>query len=84
MSTTNWFLYLVKETFVSEDEIIHSGEDGVGRCSMEPGMMEAPYGMMYVIPDPFVMEYHKKRGQKRICPSLIKNAVEDYFGIKLR
>jgi len=84
MSTTNWFLYVVKEAFVTEDEIIQPGENGVGRCSMDPGMMEAPYGMMYVIPDAFVVEYHKERGFKRASSSLISEAVESYFGVKLK
>ena len=79
MSTTNWFLYVVKEAFVTEDEIIQPGENGVGRCSME-----APYGMMYVIPDAFVVEYHKERGFKRASSSLISEAVESYFGVKLK
>lgn len=84
MSTTNWFLYVVKEAFVTEDEIIQPGENGVGRCSMDPGMMEAPYGMMYVIPDAFVVEYHKERGYKRASSLLISEAVESYFGVKLK
>jgi len=84
MSAANWFLYIVKETFLTEDEIMHTGDSGVGRCSMDPGVMEAPYGMMYVIPDTFVIEYHKKKGLKRVCSSVVRDAVESYFGVKLR
>ena len=58
----NWFLYVVKETIIEGDEIIKPGQNGVGRCSMSPGIMEAPYGLMYVIPNEFVIEYHKERG----------------------
>jgi hypothetical protein len=84
MSTTNWFLYVVKEAFLTEDEIMYTGEIGVGRCSMDTGIMEAPYGMMYVIPDDFVIEYHKKKGLKRVCSSVVRDAVESYFGVKLK
>ena len=80
----NWFLYVVKESIIEGDEIIEPGQNGVGRCSMAPGMMEVPYGLMYVIPHEFVVEYHKKKGQKRPCASIIEEAVEEYFGVLLR
>jgi len=83
MRETNWFLYVVKETFIDGDDVIKAGENGVGRCSMSPGIMEAPHGMMYVIPYEFVAEYHKKRGQKRPCATLIADAAEAYFGTRL-
>jgi hypothetical protein len=80
----NWFLYVVKETIIEGDEIIKPGQNGVGRCSMSPGIMEAPYGLMYVIPNEFVIEYHKERGQHRPCASIIESAVEAYFGARLK
>lgn len=80
----NWFLYVVKETIIDGDEIIQPGQNGVGRCSMSPGIMEAPYGLMYVIPDEFVIKYHKDRGQHRPCASIIESAVEAYFGARLK
>jgi hypothetical protein len=80
----NWFLYVVKETIIDGDEIIQPGENGVGRCSMNPGIMEAPFGLMYVIPHDFVVEYHKKRGQRRPCATIIESAVEEYFGARLK
>ena len=80
----NWFLYLVTEPFIDGDIITKPGEKGVGQCSMSPGIMEAPYGVMYVIPESYVVEYHKLKKQKKICASLITEAVEKYFGISLR
>ena len=59
----NWFLYVVKESVIDGDDIIEVGESGVGRCSMGPGIMEAPYGLMYVIPHEFVIKFHKEKGQ---------------------
>jgi hypothetical protein len=80
----NWFLYVVKESVIDGDIIINPGENGVGRCSMSPGIMEAPYGLMYVIPNEFVIEFHKERGQRRPCATLIEQAVEAYFGARLK
>lgn len=80
----NWFLYVVKESIIEGDKIINPGENGVGRCSMQPGIMEAPYGLMYVIPKEFVIEFHKERGQKKPCASIIEQAVEAYFGVILK
>jgi hypothetical protein len=80
----NWFLYVVKEAIIDGDKIINPGENGVGRCSMSPGIMEAPYGLMYVIPREFVIEFHKKKGQKRPCASVVAEAVESYYGVNLK
>jgi len=80
----NWFLYVVKENVIDGDIIIKPGENGVGRCSMSPGIMEAPFGLMYVIPNEFVIEFHKERGQKRPCATIIEQAVEAYFGARLK
>jgi|TARA_R100000908_G_C3663421_1_gene89647 hypothetical protein len=80
----NWFLYVVKESIIDGDEIIRPGENGVGRCSMAPGIMEVPFGLMYVIPHDFVVEYHKERGQRRPCATIIESAVEEYFGARLK
>ena len=80
----NWFLYVVKESVIDGDDIIEAGESGVGRCSMGPGIMEAPYGLMYVIPHEFVIKFHKEKGQKNPCASIVEEAVEAYFGVNLR
>lgn len=84
MRETNWFLYVVKETIIDGDEIIKPGQNGVGRCSMDPGIMEAPFGLMYVIPHEFVAQFHKDRGQRRPCATLIEDAAEAYFGALLK
>lgn len=80
----NWFLYVVKEAIIDGDKIINPGQNGVGRCSMSPGIMEAPFGLMYVIPNEFVVEFHKKKGQRRPCATIIEQAVEAYFGASLK
>ena len=80
----NWFLYIVKDPIIYEDNVISSGEAGVGRCSMDPGIMEAPYGIMYVIPHYYVIEYHKYKKQRRPRASIVREAVEEYFGVSLK
>ncbi|MBC8411971.1 MAG: hypothetical protein H8E12_25155 [Rhodobacteraceae bacterium] len=80
----NWFLYVVKESTIVGDDIIESGQRGVGRCSMGPGILEAPYGLMYVIPHEFVVKFHKEKGQKKPCASIVGEAAEAYFGVTLK
>ena len=79
----NWFLYLVTETFEDDGVLQEAGSKGVGMCSMQPGIMEAPYGVMYVIPEDFVDSWHIDRRQSRYCVSLVEDAVSAYYGIKL-
>ena len=80
----NWFLYLVIQEFTDEGGELHSaGSRGTGRCSMAPGIMEAPYGLMYVVPESFIDTYHIDRGQRRYCASLIADAVSSYYGVTL-
>tara|TARA_R110002124_G_scaffold89937_9_gene229792 strand:+ start:3486 stop:3737 length:252 start_codon:yes stop_codon:yes gene_type:complete len=80
----NWFLYVVKTPFIDEDIIFKPGENGVGQCSMAPGIMEVPYGVMYVIPEAYVIKFHKQQGQRRPCATIVEEAVEAYFGVRIR
>lgn len=80
----NWFLYRVTTEFTDSDGGIHeAGSKGVGQCSMQPGIMEAPYGVMYVIPEDYVDGWHIDRGQRRYFVSLIEDAVCSYYGVTL-
>tara|TARA_R110002020_G_scaffold191986_1_gene391962 strand:+ start:124 stop:375 length:252 start_codon:yes stop_codon:yes gene_type:complete len=80
----NWFLYVVKTPFIDEDMVFKPGENGVGQCSMSPGIMEVPYGLMYVIPEEYVLQFHKQKGQRRPCATIVEEAVEVYFGVRIR
>lgn len=80
----NWFLYVVKEPIIDGDEIIKPGQNGAGQCSMGPGILEAPYGLMYVVPHEFVAKFHKDRGYKQPNASIVEQAVEKYFGVQLK
>ena len=80
----NWFLFRVTESFTDDDGIYHeAGSKGAGQCSMEPGIMEAPRGVMYVVPGEYINDYHINRGQRRYCASLMAEAVSKYFGVIL-
>ena len=51
---------------------------------MAPGIMEVPYGVMYVIPEAYVIKFHKQQGQRRPCATIVEEAVEAYFGVRIR
>ena len=80
----NWFLYVVTTPFIDEDRVFKPGENGVGQCSMSPGIREVPYGIMYVIPENYVIKVHKYKGQRRPCASIVEEAVEAYFGVNIK
>ena len=81
----NWFLYLVTANFVDEDgELIRKGEAGVGQCSMSAGIVDAPYGTMYIISEKDVKAYFKKHGLKRLQPNNIRRAIEAFYSHRER
>ena len=83
-TSMNWFLFRVAERFTDEDGKLHEvGDKGVGMCSMEPGIMEAPRGIMYVAPQKWIEDYHIERGQGRYCVSLVEDAISAYYGVRL-
>ena len=51
---------------------------------MGPGILEAPYGLMYVVPHEFVAKFHKDKGCMQPSASLVAAAVEKYFGVQLK
>lgn len=76
----NWFLYEVTESFLDEDgELTRAGESGVGECSMQPGIMEAPYGTMYVVSGKDIKKYFKEHKINNMSAYNIKRAIIDYY-----
>ena len=76
----NWFLYIVNEDFLDEDgELIKSGEAGVGQCSMSPGIMDAPYGTMYIISGFNVKKYFKENNIRNLNAYHVRRAIENYY-----
>jgi hypothetical protein len=80
----SWFLFRVTTAFTDDEGTMHEvGSKGVGMCSMAPGIMEASRGMMYVVPDNWVTDFHRDRGQSRFCASLVEDSVRAYYGVSL-
>jgi len=79
----SWFVYVVTENVIYGDEILNKGEKGVGQCSMAPGIMEAPHGVMYVIPEEFVARHHRSKGYNKVIAAIVEDAAAAYFGISL-
>lgn len=72
----NYFLYLVTKTNLQEG--LRKGEHGVGKTSIRPGIMDAPYGVMYVAPGHFVSDYLKKNDLPAMA-MFIEAAIKEYF-----
>ena len=80
MISMNWFLYEVTKDFLDENgELTRAGESGVGECSMQPGIMEAPYGTMYVISGKDVKSYFKEYNIKHLNARNVKRAIISYY-----
>ena len=80
----NWFLFRVTEQFTDEGGTTYMvGDKGVGQCTMDPGIMEVPRGVMYVVPDNYIENYHINRRQVRYCVSIVEDAVGAYYGVIL-
>ena len=75
----NWFLYNVTENFLDDDgELVKKGEKGVGQCSMSPGILEAPYGTMYVVTGEYVKLFLSENN-KRLNARSVTQAIEYYY-----
>ena len=76
----SWFLYIITEEFTDEDgSKSFPGDAGVGMCSMEAGIMEAPYGLMYVVPESYVNHQLKERKLKNPSAYAVREIIEDYY-----
>jgi hypothetical protein len=79
----SWFLYIITEDFTDSDGVTSkSGDAGVGMCSMSSGIMEAPYGIMYVVPELYIREYLREKNHpsnKHPSASMIRKAIEEYY-----
>ncbi len=79
----SWFVYVITENVIHGDEILNKGERGVGRCSMAPGIMDAPHGVMYVIPDHWVAKYHTEHHYRNVCADVVRRAAAAYYGVDI-
>lgn len=72
----NYFLYLVTKSNLEAE--LHKGEHGVGKTSIRPGIMDAPFGVMYVAPGTFVNKYLEERDLPKMA-MFIEAAIKEYF-----
>tara|TARA_B100000902_G_C27241993_1_gene880518 strand:- start:791 stop:1069 length:279 start_codon:yes stop_codon:yes gene_type:complete len=76
----NWFLFCVTELYLDDDgELVKPGERGVGRCSMQPGIMEAPHGIMYVVTAEYVQGFLNERKNSKLTAHNVRRAIEAYY-----
>jgi len=79
----SWFLYIVTEEFTDSEGITSNpGEAGVGMCSMSSGILEAPYGIMYVVPESYIRQYLRERNHpsnRHPSANIIRKAIEEYY-----
>ena len=79
----SWFVYVVKENVIYGDEVLRQGDRGVGHCSMAPGILDAPHGVMYVIPDHWVARYHTEHHYRNVSADVVRRAAAEYYGVIL-
>ena len=76
----NWFLYIITEDFIEDGNPISAGEAGVGECSMSPGIVDAPHGIMYIAPGAYVREeVRKKNTFGHPSAHTIREIIEDFY-----
>ena len=68
----NYFLYIVGITHKPHLR----GSRGVGQTELPPGICDAPYGIMYVVPADFV---YKTTGTYYPHPEAIRRSIELYY-----
>jgi hypothetical protein len=75
----NYFLYIVTSNNPKED--IRAGEDGWGYCSFKPGIMDAPYGTMYVAPASYIDSQLSPRTTTKTKGEQVKRLIYLYYGL---
>tara|TARA_R100001015_G_C4632982_1_gene197283 strand:+ start:2952 stop:3242 length:291 start_codon:yes stop_codon:yes gene_type:complete len=80
----NWFLYITTEDFIDDDgREIKKGEAGVGQCSMAPGIIDSYKGIMYVVPESYVIKrVRKMKTNTHPSAMTMRKIIEDYYNTK--
>ena len=82
MAYDNWFLYITGEEFLDQDgERIRKGDAGVGQCSMSPGIMDCPHGIMYVISKEELKKTMRHLKLRSASPYNIRRAIKCYYSV---
>ena len=77
MREPNYFLYIVGRE--GKEEHLSIGNYGVGRTSIGPGIQDAPFGVMYIMP---AEELFALSGQRRPNKYTIKSAILKFYGVE--
>jgi hypothetical protein len=78
----NWFLYIVTEEFIDDEgKKIPKGDAGVGQCSISPGISDAFHGVMYIVPESYVLQELRRMGITKKHPSAftVRKVIEKYY-----
>ncbi len=77
----NWFLYIITEDFIDDEgKEVKKGEAGVGKCSMSPGITDSYKGIMYIVPEDYVIGKVRSLGYKsHPSAGTMRKIIEDYY-----
>jgi len=77
MKNPNYFLYYVSKGATKEG--LNSGECGIGRTSLSPGIHDARWGTMYVAPYEYIWRGHHGIYGNPDDPELMEKIILSYF-----
>ena len=83
----SWFAFYVgKDVTVRKDdrEFFHrTGDVGVGKCDLSPGIIDNVNGSLYVVSDTYMRHYYRTRiirnQRKKVAPRDIQQAIELFY-----
>ena len=78
MKNPNYFMYCTTKGPVPEN--LKSNECGIGRTSLSPGIHDAAWGTMYVVPYEYVWGGGHKHFGDMDDPELLGKIILSYFG----
>ena len=78
MKKPNYFLYYISTGKVKEG--LNSGEAGIGRTSLAPGVHDARWGTMYVAPYEYVWKGGHRVFGDMSDPKTMEKIILSYFG----
>ena len=81
MKNPNYFLYYVSKGRVKEG--LNSGECGIGRTSLSPGIRDAQWGTMYVVPYDWIWNTKHEFCGDMNDPKFMERIILSYFSSTL-
>ena len=78
MKNPNYFMYCTTKGPVPKK--LRSNECGIGRTSLSPGIHDAAWGTMYVVPYEYVWRGKHRHFGDMNDPELLSEIILSYFG----